>query len=68
MKCRVALAIVTCLAIGAVTMENLHAQASSDAEKIANAMIAAPAAVRCSQACWTQALSTELVLDCCLCR
>ncbi len=44
---KAALAMVTSLALGTVTVQNLHAQAkpSSDKEKIANAMTAAPAAV-----------------------
>ena len=41
---KVALAMVTSLALGAVAVQGLHAQAkpSSDEEKIANAMTAAP--------------------------
>jgi hypothetical protein len=44
---KVGLAIVTSLAVGAVAVQSLHAQAkpSSDKEKIANAMTAAPPAV-----------------------
>ena len=44
---KVAMAMVTTLALGAVTVQNVPAQTkpSSDAEKIANAMTAAPAAV-----------------------
>ena len=42
---KVALTRVICVAVGAVAMQDLHAQSSSDAEKIANAMTAGPAAV-----------------------
>src|SRR5215472_12581733 len=44
---KVAMTMVTTLALGAVTVQNVPAQTkpSSDAEKIANAMTAAPAAV-----------------------
>ena len=44
---KAALGMVTSLALGAVAVQSLHAQAkpSSDEEKIANAMTAAPAAV-----------------------
>ena len=43
-KYKVALAMVTSFALGAVAVQSLHAQAkpSSDEEKIANAMTAAP--------------------------
>ena len=43
-KYKVALAMVTSFALGAVAVHSLHAQAkpSSDEEKIANAMTAAP--------------------------
>ena len=42
---KVALAMVTSLALGAAAVQNLHAQTKpcSDEEKIANAMTAAPA-------------------------
>jgi hypothetical protein len=46
-KYKVALAMVTSFTLSAVAVQRLHAQAkpSSDEEKIANAMTAAPAAV-----------------------
>jgi hypothetical protein len=47
MKAKYMSAMVGGFALGAVAVQGLHAQAnpSSDAEKIANAMTAAPAAV-----------------------